>query len=364
MTISAGAFDGKNPAGSGYVLKFDGTFSSSTVDVNGTGAAGFKWYVTKWYGYPKTTTSQFSIDSAGVLTINPNESSNYQIATAAPSSNAQGYVGQAFGGGFYIEGKIALKSAQVDTTKGWPAFWSNALEELTGKAQWPGQVTGYNHHIENDFFEYYGTSGGGVKTFGMALHDWYGLLNKTCPGYCKVTNTNGVVQVGAVDWTQFHTIGQLWIPGTSANNNQGSVTTYFDGVATPNVVKWVNQGNGVPAPSGTFVASIQDKQNLVVILGTGVGSPMRVQYVRVWQLPGAISPNGTTITGANQQIVDSGKNVWTLVGGVVYKNGATAGFSALVKKLVYSNGIVYQGTDAGWWGWINNNWVASGSPLA
>jgi hypothetical protein len=74
------------------------------------------------------------------------------------------------------------------------------------------------------------------------------------------------------------------------------------------------------------------------------------------------SPAGTSIPAATQ-ITDSSGNVWAVVGGVVYENGALAGYSNAVTALVYQNGALYQQNAAGsWWSWSGNAWVVSGDP--
>lgn len=75
------------------------------------------------------------------------------------------------------------------------------------------------------------------------------------------------------------------------------------------------------------------------------------------------SPNDTTIPSATQ-IVDTALNVWTVSGGVVYKNGATAGFTDQVTLLLWHGGNIYQRNVSNlWWEWVNDNWSAvAGDP--
>lgn len=76
------------------------------------------------------------------------------------------------------------------------------------------------------------------------------------------------------------------------------------------------------------------------------------------------SVSGTTIPSATQ-IVDSGRNIWTVSGGVIYENGALAGYSKAVTLLVYENDIIYQENSAGgWWSWDGSTWLASSHPPA
>jgi hypothetical protein len=72
--------------------------------------------------------------------------------------------------------------------------------------------------------------------------------------------------------------------------------------------------------------------------------------------------NGTTIPSATQ-IIDSSGNVWTVSGGVIYENGALAGYSNAVTLLLYDNNIIYQENSAGgWWSWNGSAWGSSSDP--
>jgi hypothetical protein len=74
------------------------------------------------------------------------------------------------------------------------------------------------------------------------------------------------------------------------------------------------------------------------------------------------SPNGTTIPAATQ-IIDSGGNVWAVSGGVIYENGALAGYSNAVTLLLYDSNTIYQENSAGsWWSWNGSTWLATGDP--
>jgi Putative Ig domain len=74
------------------------------------------------------------------------------------------------------------------------------------------------------------------------------------------------------------------------------------------------------------------------------------------------SPNGTNVPSATQ-ITDSSGNVWTVSGGVVYENGALAGYSKSVTMLIYDSNVIYQENSAGgWWSWKGGTWVSSSEP--
>lgn len=76
----------------------------------------------------------------------------------------------------------------------------------------------------------------------------------------------------------------------------------------------------------------------------------------------AASVNGTRIPSATH-IIDSSGNTWTVSGGVIHENGALAGYSASVTKLLYDNSTIYQENSAGgWWSWNGSTWVATSDP--
>jgi len=79
--------------------------------------------------------------------------------------------------------------------------------------------------------------------------------------------------------------------------------------------------------------------------------------------PKTPSPSGTVITAAGQ-ITDASGNLWSVSGGVVYENGASAGYSKAVIALAYENGVVYQENAAdAWWGWTAGSWGSSPDPV-
>lgn len=216
------------------------------------------------------------------------------MATAMPSKNRDGWVGRAFSGGAFFEARIAFNPADINHEKGWPAFWSIGLAHLApnNQDQWPGEVTGYKRFLENDFFEYATARFAGRNSYGATLHDWHGIYNKTCAsGYCDLNNTkNGgsgfsnfvITPARPVNWTEFHTIGQLWVP-SKANGEEGYIQNYFDGKLMSRI-SWNKSILTAAPPSGRTVFNIADTSNLVLILSTGENQPMHIDWVHVWQL--------------------------------------------------------------------------------
>ncbi|SAL38941.1 glycosyl hydrolase [Caballeronia humi] len=74
------------------------------------------------------------------------------------------------------------------------------------------------------------------------------------------------------------------------------------------------------------------------------------------------SADGTIIPPA-ASITDSAGASWTLVGGVVKKNGASAGYTTQVQMLLWKSGKIYQQNSAGnFWYWSGSAWVATTDP--
>jgi hypothetical protein len=320
LTCPAVAFDPNNPAAFGYVLTFDDEFNTiNTIDVNATGNPGYNWYTKEFFGFQTTPASDITV-SGGVLTLSANSTSdcpaNYCIATAAPAANAQGYVGQVFSGsqgGWYIEIRVNFDPTIVGTN-GTPSIWLMALQHLMATCpgncadQWPGQAANYEYFMEDDIFEY-NVPGAGGKSFSTNKHVWYGTYTTSCGFYCQYSPPLNYYVTLSADpiWSNWHSLGQLYVPGTPANGNIGSFTFYLDGDPVicsnsyPCANQWVQSGLGTPPPTDL---SVTDTQSYALILGTGQNAtntgpiPFNIDYVRVWQ-PGVRAAGIRGYTNAN-----------------------------------------------------------------
>lgn len=287
-TIAKCEFDPEKPFASGYQIVFDDEFTSlSTIDVKDTRQPGFNWYTGHFFGYPSLPSDAFNV-TENQLILSWSKCSNMGLCTAVPAKNKNGFVGRAWGGGAYFEARFKFNPQQVDTKKGWPSFWSMAIEHLSprGKDQWPGQPKDFRHFIEDDFFEYDTASPWNANNYGAALHDCYGIYNQTCPhGFCDISNKNNFkLQVPqGTDFNQFHTYSQLWVP--SIGGKKGYLNNYFDGQLLSQVT-WIDSGIGAPPLTGNSIFSIFDQDHLAIILGTGDQQPVTFNRIMVWQLPG------------------------------------------------------------------------------
>jgi endoglucanase len=103
-----------------------------------------------------------------------------------------------------------------------------------------------------------------------------------------------------------------------------------------------------------------------LLLLTVFGSPM-IQTASAATSLTESANNTTLIAGQGGSIVDGYNNSWTIVNGVVKKNGINAGYSANVIQLAYVNDVVWQeNASLRWWSWSGSKWsggaVGTGTP--
>lgn len=272
--------------------------SQSSIDVAASGAVGFKWYPQHWFGSEVTPPSKIGVansvlELAGVL-------QTAIISRTDPSH----YIGSVFGGGAYFEARIAFDPARgALASQAFPAFWSMAIEHIYDSAsfsdvQWTGQAPGYAHFIELDFMEAFhlpNESYVGKKGYYGTIHDWSGTYGQN--GWTNNIQNNGnkFSNVGAVDWSAFHTYGCLWVPATATapgyvqwffDNKPGSIVYWKGPIGDPPLP---TQSLNVYTPSTPALAAATyaklDEQRLALSLMTDPNWPMLVDWVKVWQAP-------------------------------------------------------------------------------
>jgi hypothetical protein len=197
--------------------------------------------------------------------------------------------------------------------------------------------------------------------------------------------------------------GKVWTVSGGVIYDNGALAGYSNGVTLllyeNNIIYQENAAGGWWSWNGSTWASSSDPRNVPVNGACGTTNGMAVKTAPVanlcstgtastvsgtgpwkWSCSGSkggttascsasvaapsfvASPNGTRIPSATQ-IIDSSGKVWTVSGGVVYDNGALAGYSKSVTLLLYENNIVYQENSAGgWWSWNGSTWASSGDP--
>ena len=288
----------KEAIDAGYRLRtFASEFRADSVDVNNTKMSGFQWYPWSFYG-KKTDLGKIRLNSDGSVTLLGDVTGpGGELCTAVPNRSKDRFVGTAFGGGAYFVATFKFDPNDVVARKfkGWPAWWSQSLEvslRLDG-GLWDGQAPGYFHGVEADFMEYdcgdEVMKKGKVNCYGACMHDWYGVYNVTCKGMCHGKGGPGYrenirVVPADTDFNQYHRYGFLWVPAT--DEKKGYAKYFFDGKEIGSGWSWGKFTNQQPPPAPPWLYSVIDKHHLVLILGTGVGEPMTVKSVAVWQKSG------------------------------------------------------------------------------
>lgn len=251
-------------SGAGFSkLAFNDDFDSlATVDLTGQGDARKQWFTDRPFGWGRTPGSDLSVQD-GVLTINQTTSSpNFAIST----SSAAGRTGRGFKYG-YFEARIAFDPSHAPKSPGFPAFWGVSH----------GQVLGADkpRSSEIDFFEAYSNR---YTTFDDV---YAGTVHDLIIKPTEVDRANwgsNVTRLPGFSWKQFHTYGCLWEPG--------KITWFLDGKPM-HTQRYSAQSQPVPNPQnygpGIFSELETDPTGQNVILGSGVGYPIKVDWVRVWQ---------------------------------------------------------------------------------
>lgn len=255
-------------AGMSKLAFADDFTSTASIDLKATGAAGFNWYtsgVHAW-GQPDTPAADLSISNS-VLTINPSRTNfNMNISTADANTGR----GRTFGHGYFeARMKFPVQSAPAPMTAdgrfAWPSFWAESQAHILGTK---GSQPAWG---ELDFFE----ACVGPKDFVGTLHDW-----GTRGSGSHVQNANNTTPTQA-DFTQWHTFGCLWQPG--------SVSWFLDGQLVHRQT-WTGSANPMPYDanlqpySAAFdILDIEPgRGGMNVILGSGIGRPMSIDWVRIW----------------------------------------------------------------------------------
>lgn len=240
-------------------LVFNDDFTTANTITATSATTGFNWYALEqnpsYYTVSTTqTAAQLSngntsggsnaSPNGGILNIINGRTNNDVLQSCAQAiTGTAGQQGNSWLHG-YIEAYIQYKS--TDSSPGWPAFWSFQ----TGP-------TANAHNTELDFFEI----NANANSYGLVFHTWF---------------NNFASQVGTgAGWTmpltsEWHTYGCLWV---STGAGTGKVTGYVDNVQV---------GSSILTGTGTNVPYFENGYQYL-ILGTDLGWPMHIDWVRVWQ---------------------------------------------------------------------------------
>lgn len=261
----------------------DSNFSTSTVDMGLTYTSGFQWYMYNFFGSSPSSAITLNLDGSAIITASNG------LVSAGKVSGSPYFKGTVFGCGGYLTAEYAFDpnfQFAAGQTHSFPAWWVMSSEYLTESGiladQWVGQATGYQHFAELDMFEWdlpY------PYTYGIAMHDWWGIPGTTCTGWCLFNYGGNAANPKKTDYTLYHRYAALWVPATSSTD--GYVKWFFDDVLM-GTLSWAQFTGQAPPPSSStpWRFGVIDQQHMVLILSGG-NSPMTVRSVDVWQGAGA-----------------------------------------------------------------------------
>jgi hypothetical protein len=263
-------------------LVFEDDFTNAgTIAPTQDAATGYKWYwsfdiqgAQPWSVATGATAASVSNGNdggggnasphGGILTVNgPGAPNDALVTVPGWALNNDKAVLPAEGDGCwshaYFEAYIQFLTngnASTAESNGWPAFWSWSAQALKNFGFGGSSLTVANYS-EIDFMETYGTIFGNEPgNWTATMHQW--PANASSDGHTQHTDE------------QWHTYGSLW---TSTGTGTGQVKFYFDGEQVDDTVE---------TGPGQTQFSLEGMYQFIV-LGSGKGWDMNVDWVRVWQ---------------------------------------------------------------------------------
>lgn len=260
-----------------------------TVDRRMTGEKGAQWRLCQFFGWKADPGAVAPLPGGGAAIEGAPGSAGCTLSSVGRAPAPAYFHGVAFGGGAYFEASLAFDPAGVDARKGWPAWWTLAVEHLAElpRTDVPGKGPKFEHFIEPDIFEA-DIGPGTPDAYGGDVHEWWGQWKTECPktGFCTIDLPYRDVARPTpphTDFRAFHRYGLLWVPAAGAR--PGRIAYYFDGRQVGPAVTWrAGAAAALPAgPDDPAAFSVIDRQHLALILGSGLGERMKVRSVNVWQ---------------------------------------------------------------------------------
>lgn len=242
---------------------FDDFDDPSTIDWDGSGAAGYKWYLDRPFRWSSLEKDDVTMQDSVVTVAQKKSCANWGIATYS----AKGDCGTAFRYG-YFEARIRFdRNKRKDDVSGFPAWWCFSVAHTTDRND--------EHWAELDFFEAMTNptaDGRYTGTFVATVHDWLRPAAKEIPQNRQNPNNwhDGIVEDG------WHDYGCLWQPG--------SFKWYYDGTCISEVTY---SADALPRPSASSNPAgcyrVIDDEDMLLILGSCAEWPMEIDRVCVWQ---------------------------------------------------------------------------------
>jgi len=259
-------------------LVFDDEFTTTgTIDVNNTLNPGYNWLVTNIHPGNTSTLlpSIFSITTPSILNFTQSTANTAAWMVNASAKTTTTYYGRTLTAtGWYAEMRFSL-SGNSNPNQGNPVngsefnWWFMQMDNSLAQAY---SFNAGHPCAEVDVFEW-----GLSSSNSLYSH----VLNWT--SYNSTTEIGGYDgSSAAIDLTQYHTLGFLWVP-TTKNSGTGIIQVYLDGVILNSAIN-ITYTN----PSTYYSAMESSTLGYQMLLGywiNGYVSPFgfNVDYVRVWQ---------------------------------------------------------------------------------
>lgn len=261
-------------------LSFCDDFNSiSTIDVSGTGAPGFKWYTRVPRGWShrsqeQTLPSAYSVSHSVLTVTSTGNTEGWALSTRDPITGN----GQAWNFG-YFEARIRFDPTLGPKAAWYPTFWSVSSYFV--------QYHSDELRPELDFFEAYtppgsdgrqGNRGVYQGEFLGTLHQWSRNWNGSTLDYYNSNSSQPTTE----DWSKWHVIGCLWVPGkvTWYLGGKAMMSQEYSATAPPNPLPHFRPGEKT---NFTGFFDVLDTQTMQVVVGSAPGWPEYVDWVRVWE---------------------------------------------------------------------------------
>jgi hypothetical protein len=280
---------------------YDNFSNFDTIDLADSKKGGFNWYVSS-PGHTQDMSHITQVTYEGTPMLRLDGAGAFIQGGQVDNGQAVGpYFTVKNGGGAYFEANIAY-GEPTSTSGAWPAFWATSQNHMENLPQLWGNSTNFTHYLEMDILEYFHNNSYGTYNAHSTLLDWFGVYNSTCSkGFCNVQNGQfiGPSQPGHFTSASesslvFHKYGALWVPseqiGTTDLYTQGYIQWFRDGEPVGTKILFSGTPPSTPqvipqkdSPAWTY--SVIDNEPLSIVLDTGSGAFMYVNYVTVWQKP-------------------------------------------------------------------------------
>lgn len=265
-TSGDGGTDRSAPAPTGDVKRGDLVFaddfdSEASIDRFARGGEA-KWFTDLPFNWGPNS-ARLTVNESVLRVEQQDFTANWALSTLSPGRNA----GQSFGHGYY-EARMRFDPSLGPASPGWPAFWSLSSGHVRG---------GREHYAELDFFEAY--TGGHAeydRRFYGTIHDW-----QAGPTQGEAISSRSPLNTTVSD-DKWHVYGCDWRPGRVRWFWDGALAgqqTFGDGTCWP-ACRGIAAASARPYPP--LVQLDREPEGMAVILGSGPGWPLDIDWVRIW----------------------------------------------------------------------------------